>query len=188
MKIILASASPRRQELLKGLGINFEICVKSIDERFDASLSPTEIASYLANEKMQPFLPIAPDTLTITADTLVFIDGIALGKPDDLAHAAAMLQTLSGRAHTVVTGVCMATAATQETFCVASTVYFRAITQAEIAHYLKNHAPLDRAGSYGIQDWIGYAFIEKIEGCYYNVMGLPTSELYARLKKYINFI
>jgi len=184
-KIILASKSPRRKELLGGLDLPFEVIIHEIDEIFPDGLPMEEIPVYLAKLKAEPFYDeLRNDTLVITADTIVWIDGVVLGKPNDYEHAAEMLRQLSGKKHVVVTGVCITTKEKQVAFSASTDVYFKNLTDSEIDYYLKNYHPYDKAGSYGVQEWIGYIAIERIEGSYFNVMGLPVQRLYEELLKF----
>ncbi len=184
-KIILASKSPRRHELLAGLDLPFEVVIHEVDEVFPGGLSMEEIPVYLAKLKAAPFLDeLSADTLVITADTIVWIDGTVLGKPNDYDHAYAMLQQLSGKKHVVVTGVCLTSKDKQVAFSATTDVYFKDLKDSEIDYYLKNYQPYDKAGSYGVQEWIGYIAIERIEGSYFNVMGLPVQRLYEELIKF----
>jgi septum formation protein len=184
-KIILASKSPRRRELLKGLDLPFEVITHKVDEIFPDGLPMEEIPVYLAKLKAEPFISeVSDDTLVITADTIVWIDGEVLGKPNDYEHAAEMLRKLSGKKHVVVTGVCLTTKKKQVAFSSSTDVWFKNLTDKEIDYYLKNYHPYDKAGSYGVQEWIGYIAIESIEGSYFNVMGLPVQRLYEELLKF----
>ena len=184
-KIILASKSPRRKELLAGLDLPFEVIIHEVDEIFPDELPMDEIPVYLAKLKAEPFYnELRSDSLIITADTIVWLDGVVLGKPNDYEHAATMLHQLSGKKHVVVTGVCLTTKDKQVTFSASTDVYFKDLTESEIDYYLKNYHPYDKAGSYGVQEWIGYIAIEKIEGSYFNVMGLPVQRLYEELTKF----
>jgi len=184
-KIILASKSPRRKELLAGLNLPFEVIVHEVDEIFPEVLPMEEIPVYLAKLKAEPFInELKSDTLVITADTIVWIDGAVLGKPNDYQHAADMLRQLSGKKHVVVTGVCLTTKEKQVAFSASTDVWFKDLSDVEIDYYLKNYQPYDKAGSYGVQEWIGYIAIERIEGSYFNVMGLPVQRLYEELKKF----
>ena len=184
-KIILASKSPRRKELLAGLNLPFEVIVHEVDEIFPEVLPMEEIPVYLAKLKAEPFInELKSDTLVITADTIVWIDDVVLGKPNDYQHAAEMLRQLSGKKHVVVTGVCLTTKEKQVAFSASTDVWFKDLNDDEIDYYLKNYQPYDKAGSYGVQEWIGYIAIERIEGSYFNVMGLPVQRLYEELKKF----
>lgn len=184
-KIVLASKSPRRKELLAGLNLPFEVIIHEVDEIFPEGLPMEEIPVYLSKLKAEPFYPgLNDDTLVITADTIVWVDGTVLGKPNDYAHAYAMLRQLSGKKHVVVTGVCLTTKEKQVCFSATTDVWFKDLTDHEIDYYLQNYQPYDKAGSYGVQEWIGYIAIEKIEGSYFNVMGLPVQRLYEELVKF----
>ena len=185
-KIILASNSPRRRELLAGLGIDFSVhVIDGIDESWPHELKGEDIPLYISREKAAPYKKqIAPDELVITADTIVYVDGEVLGKPADEADAKRMLHLISGRWHEVITGVTLMTAERERSFAVTTRVRFCDLTDAEIDYYIKNYAPMDKAGAYGIQEWIGYVGVEAIEGSYFNVVGLPVQRLYREL---INF-
>lgn len=184
-KIILASKSPRRKQLLEGLDIPFEVVIHEVDEVFPAELPMEEIPVYLSKLKAAPFIEeVKNDSLVITADTIVWIDGEVLGKPNDYEHAFAMLRRLSGKKHIVVTGVCLTSKDKQVAFSASTDVYFKDLTDDEIAYYLNNYHPYDKAGSYGVQEWIGYIAIDRIEGSYFNVMGLPVQRLYEELLKF----
>ena len=184
-KIILASKSPRRRQLLDGLNIPFEVVIHEVDEVFPEGLPMEEIPVYLAKLKAEPFTDeLSHDALVITADTIVWVDGTVLGKPNDYEHAALMLRQLSGKKHVVVTGVCLTSREKQVTFSASTDVYFKELSDEEINYYLENYRPYDKAGSYGVQEWIGYIAITKIEGSYFNVMGLPVQRLYEELLKF----
>ncbi len=183
--IILASQSPRRQNLLKELGLNFEIRLKDIEEVFDPEMPAREIAPYLANLKSRAFQnELNPGELLITADTTVVLDNQVINKPQDRTDAIHMLSRLSGNMHEVVTGVSLRTVDRHHTFSEITKVYFKALKQAEIEHYIDTYEPYDKAGSYGIQEWIGYVGIPKIKGCFFNVMGLPLYRLNEELGKF----
>jgi septum formation protein len=184
--IILASQSPRRKELLAGLGIQFTVMPKDTPEDFPAALQGAEIATFLSRRKSEAFTPdeLPDNFLLITADTIVWIDGKVLNKPADSSEAFTMLRTLSGNKHTVFTGVTLRSASKTLTFSAATDVWFRHLTNEEIEHYLHHYKPYDKAGSYGVQEWIGYVGISRIEGSYYNVMGLPTQQLYLELSRF----
>lgn len=185
-KIILASNSPRRRELLAGLGLDFTVKVISgIDESWPHSLKGEEIPLYISREKATPYRPlIGPDELVITADTIVYVDGEVLGKPHDKADARRMLRLISGRWHEVITGVTLMSAQKERSFAVTTRVRFCNLTDDEINRYVESGLPMDKAGAYGIQEWIGYVGVEAIEGSYFNVVGLPVQRLYREL---INF-
>ena len=183
--IVLVSQSPRRRELLKGLELEFECTSVDTDESYPASLKDGEIPMYIAEQKADAYLPQMEDnTLAITADTVVLINGSVLGKPKSRQEAVDMLHTLSGNAHQVITGVCIFTKGKRKTFSVLTDVQFTTLTDAEIEHYIDTYKPFDKAGSYGVQEWIGYVGIEKITGSYFNVMGLPVQRLYKELNQF----
>lgn len=182
-RLVLGSKSPRRQELLKGLGLTFELRTKDTAEDYSDTLDPREVPAYLAEIKADAlFDSLAPDELLITSDTIVLIDNEILGKPEDAEHAVQMLQQLSGRPHEVVTGVHLRSHNYRKSFSVTTKVFFKPLTEAEIRYYVENYRPFDKAGAYGIQEWIGYVAIEKIEGSHFNVMGLPVAELWEELE------
>ncbi|MCF8358784.1 MAG: Maf family nucleotide pyrophosphatase [Prolixibacteraceae bacterium] len=181
-KIILASKSPRRQQLLQELGLPYEIMVIHTDESYPENLPVDEIPEYIARKKAAPFKPNLPgNTLVITADTVVAIDEKVLGKPAGYDDAFDMLNALSGRWHRVSTGVCLLAAGKEVAFTSVTKVLFKNLTNEEISHYITHYKPFDKAGAYGIQEWIGYIAVEKIEGSYFNVMGLPVQRLYEEL-------
>ncbi len=182
-RIILASNSPRRRELLGGLGIDFTVkVIDGIDESWPHDLKGEEIPIYISREKAAPYIPhIKPDELVITADTIVYVDGQVLGKPCDKADAERMLRLISGRWHEVITGVTLTTAARQRSFAVTTRVRFCNLSDSEIRQYVDSGQPMDKAGAYGIQEWIGYVGVEAIEGSYFNVVGLPVQRLYREL-------
>jgi septum formation protein len=183
-KIILASKSPRRQELIKGLELPYSVRTYEVDESFPATLKAEGIAVYLAEKKALAFPDtIGEDEVLLTADTIVWVNDHVLNKPESEEEAYAMLSEICGTHHTVYTGVCLRTYYTMVSFAERSEVYIKPLTADEIWHYIKNYKPFDRAGSYGIQDWFGYIAVQKIDGCFYNVMGLPVSRLYDELKK-----
>ena len=182
--IILASASPRRRQLLSGLGIDFEVrTLAGIDESYPDHLQGEAIAAYISKAKAEAYrATLAPNDLVVTADTIVSVDGNVLGKPANEAEAHQMLQLLSGRTHEVVTGVTLMTKSQQQTFTATTSVTFAPLTEAEITHYVTHYRPLDKAGAYGIQEWIGMIAVESIQGSYFNVMGLPVQRLYKALR------
>lgn len=181
-KIILASKSPRRKQLLEELGIKFEVKTIDTDESYPVGLATNQIAEYLAIKKASPFEKnIDEQTMVITADTIVAIDDEILGKPANYNEAFTMLTNLSGKAHLVSTGVCISTKHKKKSFTSSTKVFFKTLTKAEIEHYIKQYQPFDKAGAYGIQEWIGYIAVERIEGSYFNVMGLPVQRLYEEL-------
>ncbi len=204
-KIVLASNSPRRKELLAGLGFDYEVrTLQGLDESYPEGLSMEEIPQYISRKKAAAYT-LNPDELLITADTIVYLDGEVLGKPADEAEAKEMLRKLSGKTHQVVTGVTLKTPlnlplkgrlAEQDSlpsregrggssisFASVSQVTFAQLSEAEIDHYVTHYRPLDKAGAYGIQEWIGYIGVTRIEGSYFNVMGLPVQRLYSEMKK-----
>ncbi len=185
-KVILASKSPRRHFLLGELGIDFEIVENhDVEEDFPPDMKPEEIPVYLAKKKAAAFSgTLNPETILITADTIVWCQGKVLNKPRDREDASRILRKLSGNLHTVFTGVCVKSLSKEVTFYATTDVYFACLTEQEIDHYLKEYKPYDKAGAYGIQEWIGYIGIEKIDGSYFNVMGLPIQKLYQELKKF----
>lgn len=177
--IILGSQSPRRKELLSGLDLQFEQrAIPELDESYPDSLKVDTIAEYLAQHKANAYAPsLGTNDLLITADTIVVLEGQVLGKPQDEDEARAMLTRLGGRAHKVVTGVCVTTTERTKSLSCSTIVHFEPIPQAAIDYYVTTYRPLDKAGAYGIQEWIGYRYISHIEGSYYNVMGLPVQRL-----------
>lgn len=186
-KIVLASNSPRRRELLSGLGYSFEVRVlDDIDESYPDTLRGSDVAAYISRVKAEAYRnSMVDDELIITADTIVCLDDKVLGKPADELEAMAMLRGLRGRTHQVYTGVTIVTVEESTTFVTRSDVTFAALTDEEILHYVTQYRPMDKAGAYGIQEWIGYIGVERIEGSYFNVMGLPVQRLYVELKKYL---
>ena len=184
-RYILASNSPRRKELLAGLGLDFEVrVIDGIDESYPASLPASDVAQYIADKKAQAYrASMAPDELIITADTVVIVGSDILGKPKDEADAVRMLREISGRTHQVTTGVCLTTATRQRSFSVTTDVTFKQLTDAEIQHYVTTYRPFDKAGAYGIQEWIGYIGVTGLHGSYYNVMGLPVQRIYTELQQ-----
>ncbi|MBR6142580.1 MAG: septum formation protein Maf [Bacteroidaceae bacterium] len=205
MKIVLASNSPRRRELLSGLGLDFEVrTLQGLDESYPDGLQMEEIPQYISRKKAAAYT-LEPDELLITADTIVWLDGEVLGKPADEAEAKEMLRKLSGKTHQVVTGVTLSYIGQLDnltigqfnceivkssncqikhhSFSSVSQVTFAQLSEAEIDHYVTHYRPFDKAGSYGIQEWIGYIGVTSIEGSYFNVMGLPVQRLYSEMKK-----
>lgn len=185
-KIVLASGSPRRKELLAGLGLEFSVfCLKDIDESYPADLNAADVAGYISGKKADAYRQIIHDNeLFITADTVVVSGNRILGKPTDRQNAIEMLQALSGKEHQVITGVTLVSAERRASFSVTTDVRFRTLTDEEIEYYVDNYRPFDKAGAYGIQEWIGYIGVESISGSYFNVMGLPVQRLYRELKKW----
>lgn len=184
--VILSSASPRREQLVKGLDIDFAIELNGeTEEVYDASMDPSEVPEYLSNLKSLHFGRVLTENeILITADTMVLCNGEILGKPADRDDAVRILSKLSGNRHTVITGVTLRSVSSQRTFSATTDVWFRKLSQEEIYYYIDNYKPYDKAGAYGAQDWIGYIAIEKIEGSYFNVMGLPVQKLYSELEKF----
>ena len=182
--IILASKSPRRQELLRGMGVDFEILTKETPEDYPEDLPLDEVPKYLSLQKSLAFTDeeLPADYLLITSDTVVICEGEILGKPKDKEDAERMLRLLSGKTHHVVTGVTVRSAKKTESFAARSNVTFAELDDEEINYYIEHCKPYDKAGAYGIQEWIGYVGISGLEGSFYNVMGLPTRKLYQCLK------
>ena len=187
-RLLLASQSPRRRELIAGSGIPFTLTEKyACEEHYPATLAAEEVPAYLSRLKSEAYpTPLQPNDILLTADTVVILDGEVLGKPKDREDALRMVARLAGNRHTVVTGVTLRTPERIETFSAKSDVWFRALSAEEIAYYVDTYRPFDKAGSYGIQEWIGYVGIERIDGSFYNVMGLPIQRLYVELEKFIN--
>lgn len=184
-KVILASGSPRRRELMAGLGVNYEVRIlPDVDESYPDTLQGEEIPLYIAKEKADAYIPMMqPDEMIITADTIVWLDGKVLGKPRDREDALQMLRTMSGRTHEVFTGVCITTTDWQRSFTAQTEVRFATLSEDEIIYYVDNFKPMDKAGAYGVQEWIGFIGVENISGSYYNIMGLPVQRLYRELLK-----
>lgn len=181
MKIILSSNSPRRKELLAGLGVDFEVkVIKGVDESYPKDLQSDKVAEYIAREKAAAY-EVETDELVITADTVVVVGDDILGKPSDAEDAHCMLRKLSGRTHHVVTGVCMKTSKEEYSFSVATGVTFKTLSDNEIRYYVDKYKPFDKAGAYGIQEWIGYIGVTGLDGSYYNVMGFPVQRVYEEL-------
>jgi len=187
LDIILGSGSPRRKQLLQEMGINFRVHTTDTDETFDENLNPEEIVKYLAKKKAESFIQqdFNENTLIITADTIVDLKGEIIPKPNDLEEAKSFIRKLSGNKHTVLTGVCLKTLKDNHIFCSKTDVYFKNLSDSEIEDYVNNMQPLDKAGAYGVQEWIGYIGIERIDGSFYNVVGLPTAKLWQELKVFL---
>ena len=187
-RIILASGSPRRQELLRELGLEFEIRINdSLEEKYPPGLSQYEIPVFLAEMKAGAIVENIPgSSVLITADTIVWLNGSVANKPRDHEDATRILSELSGSRHEVVTGVCFRTGERIHSFYSSTLVWFSQLTDEEIQYYIDRYEPYDKAGAYGIQEWIGYIGIEKIEGSYFNVMGLPVQKVYHELKEFLN--
>lgn len=186
VRVVLASQSPRRRELLAGLGIPFEVrVIEDIDEHFPEQLPASETALYIAKRKAEAYRgQMADDELIITADTVVIVGDEILGKPADEADALRMLRLLSGRTHQVTTGVCLMTTKMQRSFDVTTDVTFKTLSDEEIMYYVNRYKPFDKAGAYGIQEWIGYIGVTGLHGSYYNVMGLPVQRIYTELQAF----
>nr|WP_229114698.1 Maf-like protein [Bacteroides intestinalis] len=184
-KVILASNSPRRKELLAGLGVDYEVrTLPDVDESYPETLQGADIPLYIAKEKADAYVAMMQSgELMITADTIVWLDGKVLGKPRDREDALQMLRTMSGRTHEVFTGVCITTTDWQRSFTAQTEVRFATLSEEEIAYYVDNFQPMDKAGAYGVQEWIGFIGVENISGSYYNIMGLPVQKLYRELLK-----
>lgn len=182
-RLLLGSQSPRRRELLKGLDIDFETETIDVEENYPDDLHGAEIPMYLAEKKANAYT-LSDNDLLITADTIVWSENRILGKPKDESEAFEMIKTLSGKTHQVITGVCLRSKQNTHTFHSISNVRFSEISEEEIEYYVKKYCPLDKAGAYGVQEWIGYIAVEYIEGSYYNIMGLPIQKLYTELKKW----
>ena len=185
-KILLASKSPRRRELLEQLRVPFStVTIRGIDESYPEDMRPIEVPEYLANHKADAYMRVLKSNeLIITADTLVINDDKVFGKPESTEKAVETLMELSGKTHLVVTGVCVLTASTRRSFSTVTEVRFAKITREEAEYYVSNFHPLDKAGAYGIQEWIGCVAVESINGSFYNVMGLPVHQLYQTLKEF----
>lgn len=182
--IILASKSPRRQDLMNAMNLNFKVMLKEVDESYPNHLLPAEIAVYIAEQKAKAFEADSTDHIVVTADTIVALDNEILGKPNDETHAAEMLAKLSGNRHEVYTGVCLSYAGKRQSFYDTTEVFFNTLSLEQISYYIEHYHPLDKAGAYGIQDWIGLIAVKKLVGSYTNVMGLPTEKLYEALAKF----
>jgi len=180
--LILGSKSPRRQELLGGLNIPFEVRTKETDESYPASLPSHEVPEYIAKLKAAAFADLSAEDTLVTADTVVIVGDEILGKPHTREEAITMLRKLQNRTHQVVTGVCIRHGEKQISFSDETIVHFTALTDDEIAYYIDNYRPYDKAGAYGVQEWIGYVAVDSMEGSYFNVMGLPIHKVYQALK------
>ena len=184
-KLVLGSKSPRRQALVMELGYPVEIRIDEIEEIYPEYLEVEKVPEYLARLKAQPLIQtLSEDEVLVTSDTVVIFNGEVVGKPKDRNDAVRMLQQLSGNQHLVVTGVALNSKDKEVTFSTHTEVYFSDLTDEEIEHYIDTCSPMDKAGSYGIQEWIGYIGVREIKGCYYNVMGLPLHDLYRKLKEF----
>lgn len=184
--LVLASQSPRRRELLKDLDMEFTTCSVDADESFPAELKGADAVQYICKAKADAYRPFLEDkTIAITADTVVILDNKIIGKPKSYEEAFSMIQSLSGHVHEVITAVCIFSKEKCAEFYSSTEVHFSEITDEEIKYYIDKYKPFDKAGSYGVQEWIGYIGIEKIVGSYFNVMGLPVKRLYDELKTFI---
>lgn len=183
--IVLASNSPRRKELMSGLGVDYVVkTLPDVDESYPDTLQGTEIPAYISREKADAYKSlIQPDELLITADTIVWLNGEVLGKPKGREGAIDMLRKLSGTSHQVITGVCLTTSDWQKSFTAVTDVTFATLTEEEIIYYVDKYTPMDKAGAYGVQEWIGFIGVESISGSYFNVMGFPIQRLYQELKR-----
>ena len=184
-KIILGSKSPRRQQLIAGLGLDFEIRTQEIEETYPKNHAPNRVAEYLSQLKAEPLLKtLSKKEILLTSDTTVVLDKQVLGKPKDLQEATKMISALSGKQHAVITGVALNSTDKSICFSVTTNVFFKQLSKEEIDYYVNTFKPLDKAGAYGIQEWIGQVGVEKIEGSYYNVVGLPVERVWEELKKF----
>jgi septum formation protein len=186
--IVLGSGSPRRKELLEKMGLSIVLDVRPVEESLPSSIQAEEAAAYLARLKASAFskLELKSNEVLVTADTLVIVNNQVLGKPTDEQEAYSMLNQLSGNVHQVITGVFIATNKHEKILSIQTDVWFNTLSVDEINHYIATFSPMDKAGAYGIQEWIGKIGIRKIDGCFYNVMGLPTSDVYTALKELTN--
>ncbi len=186
LRLILASQSPRRKELMEGSRLPFEVAIYQVDESYPEQMAPKEVPEYLSQLKSNHYpTPLSESEILITADTVVLCEDEILGKPRSAEHAHQMLRKMAGRKHTVITGVTLRSKERSVSFSCQSKVQFAPLTDEEIEFYITEYSPFDKAGSYGIQEWIGYIAIEGIEGSFYNVMGLPIQKLYTELNKFI---
>ncbi len=186
-KIILVSASPRRKQILRDAGFRFEVVSTAVDESFDPDIPPENVPEILARRKVEAFGKAEPREIIIGADTVVIVNGQIFNKPENRREAEDMLSRLSNNTHRVVTGVCIHTARGQVTFSDTTLVHFKALSEEEIGYYIDHFSPFDKAGSYGVQDFIGMVGIDRLEGSFYTVMGLPVHQVYEHLKPYIRF-
>jgi septum formation protein len=185
MNLILGSKSPRRQELLKGLGFNFSVRASETDESYSNDLPVSEVAAFIASKKSNHLInSLTSNDLLLCADTIVTVDEVILGKPNGRSEAIQMLELLSGRNHKVMTGVCLSSLEKQIVFTVTTTVFFNSLSKDVISHYVDFYKPYDKAGAYGIQEWIGFVAVDRIEGSYTNVVGLPTFETYQSITQF----
>ena len=184
-KIILASSSPRRKELLAGLGFDFEIIPSNVEEVYPKKIALEKVPEYLAELKANALLENHKEAIIISADTVVILENEILGKPTDAEEAKKILKKLSGKKHKVITGVCIIANGEKHAFSDKTDVYFKELNDKEIHFYVQQYQPMDKAGAYGVQEWIGYVAVEKIVGSFYNVMGLPINKVYSILTQYI---
>lgn len=183
--LVLASNSPRRQQLLRELGFDFTVEVRPTDELFPADMPAAEVAEYLAKHKASQFESDLSDRLVLCADTIVVIDNVILNKPANAIEAKAMLQQLSGRSHEVITGICLLSSLGYQAVSDVAKVEFKTLTDAEIEYYIQHYHPFDKAGAYGVQEWIGMMGINRIEGSFYTIMGLPLHKVYELLLPFV---
>ncbi|MCP1383629.1 Maf family protein [Runella salmonicolor] len=183
--LVLASNSPRRQQLLRELGFDFTVEVRPTDELFPADMPAAEVAGYLAKHKAAQFESDLSDRLVLCADTIVVVDNMILNKPANAIEAKAMLQQLSGRSHEVITGICLLSSRGYQTVSDVAKVEFKTLTDAEIEYYIQHYRPFDKAGAYGVQEWIGMMGINRIEGSFYTIMGLPLHKVYELLLPFV---
>lgn len=184
-RIILASRSPRRQQLLRQLGLTFDVVIKDFDETYPSTLRGDEIARYISSRKAESFKKDLKDNeIVITADTIVWCSDVVLGKPADAEMAVSILRQISGKTHDVITGVTIISNLREITFSDTTKVTFEKLTEEEITYYVENFKPFDKAGAYGIQEWIGIMGCSRIEGSFFNVVGLPVQKLYSELKNF----
>ena len=181
-KIILASKSPRRQQLLREAGFDFEVRTQEVEENYPSDLPVEKVAAYLARKKAAAMLSdLQEEDILLTADSTVILDNRILEKPADQAEAASFLRALSGNKHQVITGVCLCSREKERVFSAISSVFFEELTEAEIDYYIRHYAPYDKAGGYAIQEWIGLCKVYRIEGSYFNIVGLPVDQVYREL-------
>lgn len=185
MNILLGSNSPRRNELLRQLGVDFKKVHISCNEDFNNDMPVRDVAEFLALKKSSAYNTLLSNDLLITADTTVVVGNEILNKPRDFQESVSMLKKLEGKQHSVITGVCLRSIDEKESFSIETLVTVGPVSALDVGYYLNNFKPYDKAGSYGIQEWFGLTQVSSIEGCYYNVVGLPCNELYKRLKKYL---
>ncbi len=183
--LVLASNSPRRQQLLRELGFDFTVEVRPTDELFPADMPAAEVAGYLAKHKASQFESDLSKCLVLCADTIVVVDNMILNKPANAIEAKAMLQQLSGRSHEVITGICLLSSRGYQTVSDVAKVEFKTLTDAEIEYYIQHYRPFDKAGAYGVQEWIGMMGINRIEGSFYTIMGLPLHKVYELLLPFV---